>query len=148
MSALPEIVEEYYGYGVRFMVVLLEDDFGGMPTAQYLQQYAAKYCLPLDKILMGSDGGKNSMVYYVENGISSVSLSVITDRKGIITYTDEIHAAAPFKWQLDFELKRMCDELAAGTDAWPDNIHQLCTVKYKKDMPDSPHLAAEEGEGD
>ena len=148
MSALPEIVEEYYGYGVRFMVVLLEDDLANMPTSQYLQQYAAKYSLPLDKVMMGADGVKNSKVYYDQNGITSVSLSVNTDRKGNITYTDEINAASPFKWQLDYELKRMCDELAAGTDAWPDNIHQLCTVKYKKDMPDSPHLVAEEGEGD
>ena len=147
MSALPEIVNEYYGYGVRFMVVLLEDDFGNMPSASYLNQYAAKYGLPLDKVLIAADGVKNSMPYYMENEISSVSLSVITDRTGKITYTDEINSAPPFKWQLDFELKRMCDELAAGTDPWPENIHQLCTVKLKKDMPDSPHIVPEEEEG-
>lgn len=137
-------MDEYYGYGVRFMIVLLEDDNGAKPTSAYLNQYAAKYSLPLDKILIGADPLKNSMPYYIENGISSVSNSVITDRNGGITYVDEINSAPPFKWQLDFELKRMCDELAEGADAWSDNIHELCTVKYGKDMPASPHIVAEE----
>jgi hypothetical protein len=133
-----DVINEYFNYGVRFMLVLLEDDVGAWATDAYCQQYASKYGLPLDKIVVATDPLKKSMPYYIATETSSVSLSVITDRKGIIVYTDEINAVGPFKWQIDYELKQMCDELAEGTDPWPDNIHQLCTVKYGKDMPDSP----------
>ena len=96
------------------MIVLLEDDFGQPPSTTYCAQYAAKYGLPTDKILVTVDPAKKGLVYY-ESGV--VSLSVITDRKGVITYKDEINNPSVFKWQIDYELKKMYEDLEAEANA-------------------------------
>ena len=106
------------------MVVLLEDSSAQPPSLAYCNSYAEKYGLPADKIPVLIDPQKNSQVYY-ESPV--VSLSVITNREGVITYKDEVNNASAFEWQLKYELKQMCNALAEDTEeVYDDYIYEMC----------------------
>lgn len=107
------------------MVVLLEDDAGNPPNTDYCQSYADKYGLPQDKLIVAIDPLKKSQIFY-ESPV--VSLSVITDRKGVIVYKDDINAPLAFKWQIDYELKKMCEELQAedNEDEYDQGTIDMC----------------------
>ena len=108
------------------MVVLLEDSGGQPPSLAYCESYASKYGLPADKIPVLIDPQKKSQVYY-ESPV--VSLSVITNREGVITYKDEVNNASAFEWQLKYELKQMCGDLAADAEAeYDDYIFEMCDL--------------------
>ena len=124
MSELPGLIEKYFPFGVRIMVVLLEDSSAQPPSLAYCNSYAEKYGLPADKIPVLIDPQKNSQVYY-ESPV--VSLSVITNREGVITYKDEVNNASAFEWQLKYELKQMCNALAEDTEeVYDDYIYEMC----------------------
>ena len=119
--------------GIRMMVVLLEDDVANPPNGAYCQSYADKYGLDTSKIIVAIDPLKKSQVYY-ESPV--VSLSIITNRRGEITYKDEINNPSAFKWQVDFEIKAMCDELASpdNEDVYTQEVVDTCAAK-KKEIP-------------
>ncbi|NUN13158.1 MAG: hypothetical protein HUU55_05930 [Myxococcales bacterium] len=108
MKGLSSIVSNYYPFGARFMIVLLEDDKGNPALGSYCNAYAAKYKLPLDKIVVAIDPAKKSLIYYETN---VVSLSVFTNRFSEITNKAETNNADALVWSLDFELKKMCTDL-------------------------------------
>jgi hypothetical protein len=144
VSALPELLNAYFPNGVRFMLVLLEDDFGTAPDFGYCQSYAAKYGLDTDKMIVAIDPLKTSLAFYDS---SNVSLSVITDRQGKIVFKDEITKAGPFKWQIDWELKKLCDELMESGMATPygDDVVAMCG-EYNKELPIWDDPAASNGD--
>ena len=106
------------------MIVLLEDDYQQPPGYDYCNAYADKYGIDQSMIPVLVDPAKKSLIFYES---SVVSLSVITDRKGVITYKDEVNNAGAFKWQLNWELKLMCEELFEETDmVFEDYIVTMC----------------------
>lgn len=124
MSELPGIINEYFPLGVRIMVVLLEDDAAQPPGYDYCNYYADKYGIDQEKLPVLIDPAKKSQIFY-ESGV--VSLSVITNRQGVITYKDEVNNAGAFKWQLNWELKLMCEELFEETDmVFEDYLVTMC----------------------
>ena len=114
------------------MVVLLEDDFQGPPSLSYCNAYAEKYGLDQERTPVLVDPEKKSDIFY-ESPV--VSLSVITNRKGVITYKDEVNNAGSFEWQLRYELKVMCQELFEETDlVFEDYIRSMC-LNYDVELP-------------
>jgi len=132
VSELPALTEQYFPLGVRIMVVLLEDDVQGPPSFAYCNQYADKYGLDQEKTPVLIDPEKKSQIFY-ESPV--VSLSVITNRKGVITYKDEVNNAGAFAWQLRYELRTMCEELVEESDIVFEEYIKIMCLDYDVELP-------------